>query len=344
MEGLNLSAFFVGAATMYFTMWAAIMLSKRHRSRFLSVLGWIFVVWAVFNLKDIIITYPDYYTEEVQNYILFIDGWSAITYTIFIFELTTPGWTTWRKLFMLSIPWFIFYVVYAIDHSETVLYAYVLFLWFYAWTVIGISYVRVRKYLRYIRNNYSNIDEIDISWIKIVFWFCIFSQLAWLGNSLLYNAYSDAMYYITTIAMWQIIIYYSSKFRPIVIEETTQEDIYLAKREYPFADYLDKTVEEQQLYLNQELTLDDLAKTFKTNRTYLSNYFNSIKGQPFYYYINQLRIERKAIPMIHEHPEYTLEYIAAESGFKSISTFRRAFHKLKGMSPGQYREKLEFDT
>jgi len=38
-----------------------------------------------------------------------------------------------------------------------------------------------------------------------------------------------------------------------------------------------------------------------------------------------------------DHPEYTLDYIAAQSGFNSLSTFRRAFRKHMGMNPGSYR-------
>jgi AraC-like DNA-binding protein len=39
-----------------------------------------------------------------------------------------------------------------------------------------------------------------------------------------------------------------------------------------------------------------------------------------------------------EHPEYKLDYVASESGFASLSTFRRAFIKLTGQTPGQKRD------
>ncbi len=38
------------------------------------------------------------------------------------------------------------------------------------------------------------------------------------------------------------------------------------------------------------------------------------------------------------HPEYTLEYIAEQSGFNSISTFRRVFIKFNGKNPSQWRQ------
>ena len=98
---------------------------------------------------------------------------------------------------------------------------------------------------------------------------------------------------------------------------------------------LGRVVEEEKLYLKQDLTLADIALELKTNRTYVSNYLSHVRQQTFYDYINQVRIEKVSVPLLREHPEYTLDYIAAQSGFASISTFRRAFRKLTGMTPRQ---------
>ena len=95
-------------------------------------------------------------------------------------------------------------------------------------------------------------------------------------------------------------------------------------------------VEEQRLYLNSNLTLADIAKALNTNRTYVSNYLSQVRGETFYDYINQLRIERVSLPMMQAHPEYKFDYVAKESGFASISTFRRAFIKLTGQTPSQF--------
>lgn len=335
MDGINLSTFFVGAATMYFTLWAALTLTRHPRSRFQTVLGWIFVVWAMFNLKDIIITFPDLYTEKVQNYILLVDGWSAITYAVFIFELTMPGWTTWGRIGWMVVPFALFTLLYILRPCNAVLYAYVAFLCCYAWGIVLTAWVRARRYLRYIRDNYSNIDRIDISWLRIAFCFVILNQLAWLGTSLMYNVYTDTLYYITSILMWQVVIHYSYDFQPITMTEPAQPEVH--SHDYPFAGEVERLVEQEALYLKSDLSLEELAGRLLTNRTYLSDYFNSVKHVTFYDYVNQQRITRKALPMMQQHPEFTLEYIAAESGFNAISTFRRAFRKLLGVSPSQYR-------
>lgn len=337
-DGLNISAFFIGFSTAAFAICSFyIFVLHKERTRFQKVLGWIMVVWAIWNLKDIIITFPDMYTERVLNWIMLTDGFSALTYTVFVFEVTMPGWTKLRKVVVLSLPFALFAIAYGISLSENVIYAYTIFLWFYAWGVVIIGYIKVRRYLNYIRLNYSNIENIDISWLKPIFFFAIVSQLSWLFVSLYASVYIDILYYFSTLALWGMVLYYSWYFQPINIpvERTssptvTENPLSLSKE--AFVNF----VVSKELHLNKNLTLSDLAHSLNTNRTYMGKYLSTVCNQPFYDFINQLRVEKKSIPLMREHPEYTLEYIASESGFCSISTFRRAFYKFTGKNPSQY--------
>lgn len=102
---------------------------------------------------------------------------------------------------------------------------------------------------------------------------------------------------------------------------------------------LETLMENEKPYLNPDLTLSLLAEKMGTNRTYLSEYISEELGTTFYDYVNRLRIERKVIPMIEKLDNtYTLEYIAEQAGFRSITTFRRAFKKLTGMLPSEYSQ------
>ena len=330
----NLTAFLIGASTAFYAIFALhILVWRKERSRFQTVLGWILAVWAVWNLKDIIMTFPGMYVTKVLDWIMIIDGWSAITYTVFVFEVTMPGWTTWRRLALLSLPFAAFSVAYVLWPTEVVKDAYVAFLWCYAWAVVIFGYVRTRKYLNYVRSNYSNIDDIDVSWLRPVFLFAIASQLLWLFTSLYAKVPVDVLYYVFTIVMWLMVLHYSWNFHPIVIcGETLTTQV---NRQPIVQGEMERIVEDQKLYLNSGLTLGELAKIMGTNRTYVSNYLSMVRGQTFYDYINQLRIEKASLPMMEEHPEYTLEYVAEQSGFGSISTFRRAFVKQTGSLPSR---------
>jgi hypothetical protein len=61
MTGINISAFFAGASTAFYLIFACLILRKSPRTRFQTVLGWMMAIWAAFSLKDIIITFPVLY-------------------------------------------------------------------------------------------------------------------------------------------------------------------------------------------------------------------------------------------------------------------------------------------
>ena len=341
---MNISAFFIGISTAFFTIFAIhILWFRRYRTRFQKVLGCIMAVWAVYNLKDLIITFPGMYRQDVLNWILLIDGWSALTYTVFVAETVRPGWVTTQRLLLLFLPFAAFTIAYAVWPSIWVIHGYVAFLWCFAWAVVIVGFVLARRHIKYVRENYSNIDHIDVSWLRPVFLFAIVSQLAWLVTSLYATPTGDIVYYVSTILLWLLVLRYSWNFRPISVQEEgagpepADGPLLPLKTALPLADgLLEQVVEEQQLYLNKNLTLQDLAQALSSNRTYVSNYLSQVRHQTFYDYINQLRIERISLPMMREHPEYKLEHVAKESGFASISTFRRAFVKITGQTPSLY--------
>lgn len=336
---MNISAFMMGVGTAFFTIFALhILLWRKNRTRFQNAIGYTMAVWAVCCLKDIILTFPGMYTDQVLHWILIIDGWSALTYTVLLAEVVTPGWMTLRRLLLFCLPFAGFTITYAIRPTETTVYAYGLFLWCYAWLVVIVGYVKMRRYLNYIQKNYSNIDEIDVSWLRPVFLFAIIGQLTWLFISFYTNVWADIIYYLFIIVLWCMVLQYSWNFHPITVEDEQKSTNKVNSHNGLPEGMLERLIEEEQLYLKPNLTLNDLAQALGSNRTYVSNYLSQVLHQTFYDYINQMRIERMSIPLLREHPEYKLDYVASQSGFVSMSTFRRAFFKFTGYTPGQYTQ------
>jgi len=336
---MNISALLIGASTAFFAIFAIhILFWRKDRTRFQTVLGWIMVMWALSNLKDIVLTFPGMYTQHVLDWIMVIDAWGALGYTVLVFEVVMPRWITLFRLSLLALPFALFTLLYMIWPVQEVIYAYSVFLWCYAWTIVGIGWVKARRYIRYVRENFSNIDRIDVAWMKPVFFFSIVSQLLWLFTSLYATVAVDIVYYLSTLALWCVVLYYSWDFSPIAVGQLADRDTDEKKNNVPVIEkgMLEQVMEERQLYLNKNLTLADLARELNTNRTYVSNYLSQVRGQTFYDYVNQLRLECVSLPMLREHSEFTLDYVAEKSGFASISTFRRAFIKLTGQTPRQY--------
>ena len=89
-----------------------------------------------------------------------------------------------------------------------------------------------------------------------------------------------------------------------------------------------------QLYLENELTLQMLAQTVGTNRSYLSQYF-SRQGITYNTYINNLRINHfisRCRELAATGQNIPIQQLALESGFRSYRTFSRSFLQRTGQS------------
>ena len=102
-----------------------------------------------------------------------------------------------------------------------------------------------------------------------------------------------------------------------------------------------KEVETNRLYLNQELTLDDLAKQVNTNRSTLSACINQYAQCNFNKWINNYRIGFALQRILTSD---NLHSLAQASGFKSYNTFSSCFKEHTGCTPREYVIAHKYDT
>ena len=102
-------------------------------------------------------------------------------------------------------------------------------------------------------------------------------------------------------------------------------------------DELNNHINKTKLYLNPDLTLDDLAGELNESRHRLSEVINRESAENFYSYINSFRLQ-EFLDSIDEDrfPHYTILAIALECGFKSTSAFYSLFKKSMGRTPKEY--------
>ena len=105
---------------------------------------------------------------------------------------------------------------------------------------------------------------------------------------------------------------------------------------------LKELMDSQQLYLNPELSVADLANELGTNRTYLSNLINQHMKTSFSNYVNSLRVKYAKDLLLST--DDTIEEIYKASGFQSRSTFWRAFSQVEGCTPKDFRHQTAKNT
>lgn len=90
-------------------------------------------------------------------------------------------------------------------------------------------------------------------------------------------------------------------------------------------------------YRQPGITLHELSLQLCTNRTYLSQYINSVCQMSFRDWITSLRIDYAKRLMLQQ-PQLKVQEIAAAAGFLSLSHFTRTFSAREGCSPAKWRD------
>ncbi len=104
---------------------------------------------------------------------------------------------------------------------------------------------------------------------------------------------------------------------------------------------LEQIMAEQKLYKDPNINLHDLAFAIDETRNSLSSALNHQLNKPFYDYINDLRVEEsKKLLSDPKKANYTIEAIAAEAGFKTMSVFYRFFKDIVKVTPTQFRKQV----
>ena len=100
---------------------------------------------------------------------------------------------------------------------------------------------------------------------------------------------------------------------------------------------MDTLMEGKKLYLDPELTIDQVAGELTIPRHHLTQSLNMVSGKNFYTYINEWRL--KAFLRRLDDPKYhdfTLLANAYDCGFNSKSTFNSVFKRTTGVTPSAY--------
>lgn len=103
-------------------------------------------------------------------------------------------------------------------------------------------------------------------------------------------------------------------------------------------------MKQDQLYLNPNLALSDLASLIQTSPANVSSLLNKELNLSFNDFVNKYRVDLVKEKLTTDAiDKYTLLSLAKDSGFKSKATFYRAFQKFTDETPSSYLRQIRRD-
>jgi AraC-like DNA-binding protein len=226
------------------------------------------------------------------------------------------------------------------------------------------SIKRLITHSKRVRDEFSDIDKINLAWLRNLLLGLSGIYLFTLGDQFFpdlmgINILGDL---ITVLAV--VLIYtmgYLGLRQPAIFTRTrgsqqtaTEGSADPAQEKYHrsgldketglvFLNELTSHMETIKPYLEGELVLSQLAQQLGISANYLSQIINEQLEVNFYDFINGYRVEEAKRLMGNTGQEkLNILSIALDSGFNSKSAFYTAFKKATSMTPTQYRKTLQY--
>ncbi len=117
-----------------------------------------------------------------------------------------------------------------------------------------------------------------------------------------------------------------SEPQPVIDDELMQRVVQLMEQEKP--------------YLSSELKVSDLADRLGVNSRTLSDCIRNSTGSTFANFINAYRIDH-AKQLMRQQPDIKISEVFLSSGFANETTFFRIFKAVTGMTPNEWKAKID---
>lgn len=341
----SLQYFIYGMSVMFYSMMVWLFWRKG-KETLLRLIMWIMLLQDLECFKDLFSFAFDAKWHLGWHVITCADMFIIPFYVLVLMELCKPGWFSFRKLFIHELPFVLLPVLYFC--TGNVVWYNCLVAWggIYGTATLVLTFFFITQYHRQLKLRFSYQDNINLNWLRgilISFWVIL---LVWTTSCFEENLLTDNIYMFCSLFLWVLVSYFCYKHESVIDELREDDacdetaDAAMASKDYAMSEELKEALNQafmhEKLYLNPKLKLSDIAKRVGTNRTYISRYFNKDNGQTFYDYVNALRIRHAEHLLVATSlPVYA---IAEQSGFTSISTFRRAFADYHDCSPTEFRK------
>lgn len=252
----------------------------------------------------------------------------------FVFE-ELPDFTPWYFLMFESL----------IDISGVV---------YITWTLL-----LLRRHHKTIDDNFSYHEQISLKWLRNVILGMAIIWMVVLAANFIDDYNGDQMIYASVVLFIFLIGYYGSRQGIIFTDQFDypepgtdaetkskyQRSGLDKDRSQQYLNQLMDYMEREKPYLDNKMTLPQLASQLERNPNHLSQVINDQLQQNFYDFINRYRVEEFKTRLKGKTAgRYTLLSHALDSGFSSKSSFNDVFKRSTGQTPSEFQRDLTSAT
>lgn len=214
-----------------------------------------------------------------------------------------------------------------------------------------LSIYLINKYREQLKDSRSNIENIDLTWLKIL---VIGFALVTLVGVVLSLSKAVNLFYPVKVSL-QIFLGLTTYYADLILvcfllffsavnisavakvkdQAKSSYDNYEADAEY--VDRIVKFMDAEKPYLKSNITLDALSEMLDVPARELTALLNGHFKMNYYEFINNYRIE-EAKEILKMNKDQTISDIYLAVGFNSKSVFNTFFKKNTGMTPSEYRK------
>ena len=235
---------------------------------------------------------------------------------------------------------------------------------------LGVYVVRfakaAKRYNKTVADVYADLDGRSINWLNRILIMMMIFALAYAVLKIVMHGYYDnrfagLIFYPLSLIIYVALSWNVDQMRMIesipygyeqraVLEENSnndddeEEEAHVEGRELTaeqkeFMEQLDTVCTEGNLYSMHGITRDDVAKAMMTNHIRLTKLLKEATGLTFNAYITKIRLDQAARMLLETND--TIEQIYYTCGYRTRSTFNRAFTDAFGCTPEEYRSRTE---
>ena len=270
--------------------------------------------------------------------LLHLTPYLLLTASLLSFGNLMPGTT--EEFLAIELPWQ-YYMIGALIYTHFFVY-------------LGLTYLTLWKYRRIIKNEYSQIDQINLDWLS----FSLNSFGLLTIVSLIHNFIAPAknvyVFMVTLVLLLLFIFYFVNR---VILKALRQPEIFAGIGQNETARYQGSSLTAGQVeeyrqklltllrtdkpFLNPQVSLSDLSEKLSISSKNLSQVINQRFGKNFFDFINSYRIQEvQQILKDSRDDKMTILEAMYEAGFNSKSSFNTAFKKETGQTPSEFRKNI----